>query len=167
MYTDQIVSLVFLLWYKLQSIHKTVFFHRPLPKRPIFLYECKKLLCNYMKHCYQNILLQNKLSLQRRLAQRERVIKKNQLWKLIKYIYNAKMYWYCVYLYSFIKKKIVFCSQLCLTLMQPPLTWHCTQNKNEHPNICKINNQSLQDNVALWIQCALPYLRQHILHIFL
>lgn len=32
-----------------------------------------------MKHCYQRLLLQNNLSSQRRLAQRERVAEQNQL----------------------------------------------------------------------------------------
>lgn len=55
-------------------------------KVDFFLYECKKYLCNYMKHCYQHTLLQNNLSSQHRFAKRDRVIEQNQLWKPIKII---------------------------------------------------------------------------------
>lgn len=81
MYTDQSVSLIFFFIIQTTINTKTGFFyHQPLPNRSIFYMNVKSNSAhNYMKHCYQRILLQNNLSSQRRLTQRGRVVKQNQL----------------------------------------------------------------------------------------
>lgn len=131
------------------------------------------------------------MSTQRSFAQQERVVKQNQLLKLIKIIYNDKMKLYCVSLHfnhffkssdvlNFVKnimgitavlfalaslfsivnndgyffKVFVKIGKVPYEGLMSLLT--CHTQKNEHHNISEINDHSLQDNVASWIQKKLP-----------